>query len=122
MDPQFEFFQINRLSQLCLWSIVAQSEAHLQQLYINGRPFLYLSYGTCMPPSFDLQFVWASAYFWNRNPVFRIFHQINIRFHLVHGFIDYISSQDGMVLVVHNFRLPFVDMVLFEYFFALHLE
>ena len=109
-------------SQLCLWSIVAQSEAHLQQLYINGRPFLYLSYGTCIPPSFDLQFVWASAYFWNRNPVFRIFHQINIRFHLVHGFINYISSQDGMVLVVHNFRLPFVDIVLFEYFFALHLE
>ena len=27
-----------------------------------------------------------------------------------------------MVLVVHNFRLPFVDIVLFEYFFALHLE
>ena len=41
---------------------------------------------------------------------------------IVHGFIDYISSQDGMVLVVHNFRLPFVDIVLFEYFFALHLE
>ena len=57
-------------------------------------PFLYWSHGTCIPPSFDLQFVWTGAYFWNRNPVIS-----SISYLMINAFIMYQQYPRGALTV-----------------------